>query len=60
MINDERVDLLWKSYEWTWWQFVYEGLSLDDNAELVSCDDQERIYTSGRLVSGLLGMGHCQ
>ena len=59
MINDERVDLLWKSYEQTWRQFVYKGLSLDDDIEPVSCDDQERIFTSGRLASSLLGMGHC-
>ena len=54
------MDLLWKSYEWTWRRFVYEGLSLDDDVEPVSCDDWERTFTSGRLASGLLGMGHCR
>ena len=59
LINDERVDLLWKSYEQTWQWVVYKGLFLDDNVEPVSCDDRERRFTSGRLVSSLLGMGHC-
>ena len=59
LINDERVDLLWKSYEQTWQWVVYKGLFLDDNIEPVSCDDRERRFTSGRLVSSLLGMGHC-
>ena len=53
------MNLLQKSYERTWWQFVYKGLSLDDDVEPVSCDDWERTFTSSRLVSGLLGTGHC-
>ena len=59
MIDDERVDVLWKSYEQTWRGIVYEGLSLDEEVEGVSYDDRERIFTSGRLASGLLGTGHC-
>ena len=55
-----RVDLLWQSYERPWRRVVYEGLSLDDDVEPVSCDDRERRFTSGRLASGLLGTGHCR